>query len=87
MKTIEIADRVELTVIRPNGTKEVVTHPTIKALNEAQFQQIKKATKEAGRGDALFYRNYTKKVKINPRGPYGVSSEDDEIVKMMRMGE
>lgn len=85
MKTIELADRLELTVKRPNGITETIVHPTLKGITETQFKQIQRDTKAAGRGEVLFYHNYTKKVVVS--NFKSSDSGDSEIIKMMRMGE
>lgn len=47
----------ELTVKRPSGVVEVVTHPTIRALVPAAFKQIVAATKKANGSDVISYEN------------------------------
>jgi hypothetical protein len=57
---------VELTVVRPNGVTETVRHPTLKRLDDALFKQMAIATKKAGKGELISYKNLTitKKAKI-----------------------
>jgi len=56
MKTTKMTDKLEVTVKRPNGEIEVVIHPTLTRLTDTMFEQCKKATKDAGKGDLLSYK-------------------------------
>lgn len=49
------AIKLTLTVKRPNGEIEKVVHPKLTFITEAQFKQIQKDTKAAGRGEVLSY--------------------------------
>jgi len=49
------AIKLTLTVKRPNGEIEKVVHPKLTFITEAQFKQIQKCTREAGRGEVLSY--------------------------------
>ncbi len=62
MKTLEIADRLELDVLRPNGATETVIHPTLKTITAKDFAAMKSATAKAGRGQLLAYRCILKTV-------------------------
>ena len=87
--TYEIPSHVELTVIRPNGQVEVVTHPTLKVISASQFAQIKDSTKKAGRGDVTTYKNVKKEVTSTIEMTDADKSymASREIEKMSRMGE
>ncbi len=63
MKTLEIADRLELDIRRPSGIVETVVHPTLKTITARNFADIKAATAKAGRGEVLAYRCITKTVE------------------------
>jgi hypothetical protein len=63
MKTLEIADRLELDIRRPSGLVETVVHPTLKTITASNFQAIKDATAKAGRGEVLAFRCITKVVE------------------------
>lgn len=63
MKTLEIADRLELDIRRPSGSVETVVHPTLKTITARNFADIKAATAKAGRGEVLAYRCITKTVE------------------------
>lgn len=62
MKTLEIADRLEIDVLRPNGTTETVVHPSLKTITAKDFSAMKAATAKAGRGELLAYRCILKTV-------------------------
>ena len=49
------AIKLTLTVKRPNGEIESIVHPKLTFITEAQFKQIQKDTKAAGRGEVLSY--------------------------------
>lgn len=49
--------KAEITVKRPDGKIETITHPKIDFFTPAIFAQMKKAMADAGRGDVISYRN------------------------------
>jgi len=49
--------KVEITVRRPNGQIETAVSPKFERLNDILFAKMVKATKDAGRGECLSYRN------------------------------
>jgi hypothetical protein len=56
--TYTVDSHVELTVRRPGGTVETVVAEKLGIrINDAIFAQVAAATKAAGRGDVLSYRN------------------------------
>ena len=69
--------RAELTIRRPNGTVEAVVWPNDSRLSQVKFEQIRKATREAGRGEVLSYSN------IAPT--YQMSEMDKHEQRMERM--
>ena len=86
-----------LTVIRPNGETEECVFPTKAVLSQAEFEQIKRKTKEAGRGDVISMQqhgeikltdclaasdNYKKGLRKSMR-----NSSSDAIGEMSRSGE
>ena len=56
MKILQKA-KAEITVRRPNGQIETAAHPKFETLNDVLFAKIVKATREAGRGECIGYRN------------------------------
>lgn len=62
MKTLEIADRLEIDVRRPAGVVETIVHPTLKTITDRDFAAMKAATSRAGRGELLAYRCILKTV-------------------------
>lgn len=46
-----------ITVKRPEGSVETITVKSFDRLNDILFSKIQKATKEAGKGDVLSYKN------------------------------
>lgn len=70
---------VELTVTRPNGETQTLTHPTLKSITDIQFAQIQRDTKTAGRGTVTSYRNIkqtkTKVIKLSEADKSVMSSE------------
>ena len=57
--------RAELTILRPSGYVETVVWPHDSRLGKVRFDQIAKATKEAGKGDVLSYTNITPEYQMN----------------------
>ena len=55
-------DYCEVTVKRPNGTLEIIKVPGRAELCDAAFAIMKKATKAAGRGDLVSYKNVTRQI-------------------------
>ena len=49
------AIKLILTVKRPSGDVETIVHPTLTNISPAQFAQIQRDTKAAGRGEVLSY--------------------------------
>lgn len=49
--------KCELTIKRTDGTVEVVIHPKIDRMNPQLWEHVKRANREAGRGECLSYRN------------------------------
>jgi hypothetical protein len=58
--TVEVPSHLEMDIRRPNGVVETVIHPTWKSMSEKTAAQVRKATKDAGRGELIAYRNVTK---------------------------
>jgi hypothetical protein len=56
--------KIEITVKRPTGDIEIVTKMEMKGWTDARFEDAKKATREAGRGELLSYKNIP--VKVTP---------------------
>lgn len=56
MKTIA-PRKAEVTIRRPDGTVETIVHPKIDFFTDGIFSQMRKAMKDAGRGEVLSYRN------------------------------
>lgn len=56
MKTIA-ARKAEVTVKRPDGKIETITHPKVDYFTPAIFNQMKKAMAGAQRGEVISYRN------------------------------
>ena len=63
MKIIENR-KVLVTIKRPDGTTEIVTHPKIDYMTPEIFKQMKKMMKVANRGDVLSYKNIKAVVEI-----------------------
>jgi hypothetical protein len=59
---VQVDDGFELTIRRPDGTVEtkLAEIPGFRACNPQLFARIKAATKAAGKGEVLSYRNLTK---------------------------
>jgi len=49
------AIKLTLTVKRPGGDVETIIHPTLTNITPAQFAQIQRDTKAAGRGEVFSY--------------------------------
>ena len=86
--TYEKTIRVEIDITRPDGTVETVdVSARYHRMNDVAFDQIKKATKAAGRGEVISYRNIkeTMEYKLTEGDLQDVSH--DQIIAMSRMGE
>ena len=85
---ITVPSHVELTVVRPNGSTEVVKHPSFTEISESTFKKMQEATKKAGKGNLVAYKNCKKEV-----ADYVMSAADkatdstSRIEKMMAYGE
>lgn len=62
MQTVKVPSHVEVDVRRPNGVVETITIPGRTRLIERQFAEMVVATRKAGRGEVLAYRNVEKDV-------------------------
>lgn len=62
METVKVPSHVEVDVRRPNGDVETITIPGRTRLIEREFSAMVKATREAGRGEVLAYRNIDRDV-------------------------
>ena len=60
------ATKLTITIKRPSGVVEQVVHPKLTFITPAQFEQIKRDTKSAGRGDVLSYEIEREQVKSAP---------------------
>lgn len=60
------ATKLTITIKRPSGGIEKVVHPKLTFITPAQFEQIKRETKAAGRGDVLSYEIEREQVKSAP---------------------
>lgn len=60
---VTVPSHLEITIRRPNGTVETVTHPKFKTITDKDFDAMKAAMKAAGRGECVSYRNVTKQVE------------------------
>jgi len=49
--------KAEVTIRRPDGTVETIVHPKIDFFTDGILSQMRKAMKDAGRGEVLSYRN------------------------------
>lgn len=57
MKIIQ-NEKCEVTVERPDGTIETLTHPKITRMNDRLWAQLKAAMLNTGKGKAISYRNH-----------------------------
>lgn len=84
---VQLRDHLLLTVVRPNGTTEIVKHPTIKYVTEREFAEIKRMTKAAGRGDVISYKNVMRDDVLVLTDADIVGMESDKLANMMAYGE
>ena len=56
MKIIE-SRKAEITIKRPDGRTETMVHPKIDYFTDGILSQMRKAMKDAGRGEVISYRN------------------------------
>jgi len=77
MKIIE-SRKAEVTIKRPDGKIETMKHPKIDFFNDILFGQMRKAMKDAGRGEVLSYRNIDAVIEME---------ESDYQQKCERCGE
>lgn len=78
MNTIEVSIQSFITVKRPTGqTEEVETK--FKEITPAMFRAMTVATKRAGRGECIAYRNVTRTEEME--GPSQAEIDSDEYVR------
>jgi hypothetical protein len=54
--------KVEVTIERPNGKIEVITHPKVTYMTPQLFETMKKAMTAANKGKCLEYRNVSREI-------------------------
>jgi len=79
---VQIPMKSLITIKRPNGDLEVVTAPGTKTLNDRLFSRIAEATKRAGRGECISYRNITETKYVD--GPTKAEQESDKYHKELK---
>ena len=84
---VMVANYAEITVRRPNGVVETIKHPTAREINEAMFSAAKKATKAAGRGDLISYRNIKKATTYTVTAADAATDNSARIERAMNAGE
>jgi hypothetical protein len=62
-KMLTVPSHLEITIRRPSGGIETITHPKFRTISDKDFRDIKAATLAAGRGECLSYVNVTKQVE------------------------
>lgn len=62
-KMLTVPSHVEVDVRRPSGEIETVRVPNSKTWSPGNFSACKEATRKAGRGEALAYRNVTMQIE------------------------
>jgi len=90
MSMVKVPVELLLTVKRPSGAVEVITHPSLKSISNAQFKQIQEGTKKAGRGNVISYEiKYKVKQVITTVAEMHNSSMvyDATVSDMSKMGE
>lgn len=79
-----ISDYAEITVRRPNGSVETIKHPNAREINEKMFAQMKAATKAAGRGDLISFRNVQKSATYTVTPADAATDSSEQISKIMK---
>lgn len=85
---VMIADRCEVIVNRQDGTVETLTNPGgIREMNDLLFARAKSATKAAGRGDLISYKNIKKESIYHATEADAATDSTYHIECMMSAGE
>ena len=84
---VKVPSHVLLTVLRPNGIKEVVKYQNATEMSLGLFNKIKAANKAAGRGDILSYENIKKDTTYTMTAADLATDSSEKIEKMMSFGE
>lgn len=84
---VMVADYAEITVRRPNGSVETIKHPTGKEITGPMFEAAKKATKAAGRGELISYRNVKKAATYTVTAADAATDSTAQIERLMTAGE
>lgn len=88
VKVVMVADRSELTIKRPDGSIEVIVNPnTIKELNDVLFKRFVDATKKAGRGQVMSYKNFKKPAEYVVTAADAAVDSSAQIERIMCAGE
>lgn len=85
---VQVGVAVDLTIIRPNGKKEVVRMPEGRTmLNQKEFAFIQEQTKKAGRGDVISFEIIKEEQEVRFTEAEMLGMESDKMASQMAYGE
>jgi len=85
---VMVPDYCEITINRPDGSVDIVRNPAgRREINPNFFNTIKAATKKAGRGDIVSYKNYQKESFYTVTASDEAEDSSAQIERIMRGGE
>ena len=81
---VQVQNGCEIVIHRPDGSVDVVANPAgTNELNPALFARIKAATKAAGRGDVVSYKNHKKDAVYVVTAADAATDSTSKIIKLM----
>ena len=85
---VMVSDGCEITINRPNGTVETMANPGgVREMNQIIFAKMAKATKAAGRGDVVSYRNLQKEAFYKVTSADAATDSSAQIDRILKAGE
>lgn len=85
---VMVSDGCEVTINRPDGTVEVLKNPGgYREMNSIIFAKIQKATKAAGRGNVVSFKNLKKPAVYKVTDADAATDSSAQISRIMKAGE
>lgn len=83
--TVKVSDGCEVVIRRPNGELETVQNPAgCREMNPALFARMKAATKAAGRGELVSYKNKQKDAEYTVTAADAAVDSTAQIERLMK---
>lgn len=85
---VMVSDSCEITINRPNGTVETMVNPGgVREMNQILFARMAKATKSAGRGEVVSFRNLKKEAFYTVTAANAATDSSAQIDRILNAGE